>query len=218
MTADPVPSNVVFHDQKLILMLSCKAGSTSIRKAFARKIEAPYRIATRLPPVDKHGIERLKRKGYLVLANVRNPYTRVASCWVDKIEQSFYRPFKRRYGRYVVRAKMPFAEWIGFVSRTPDAEADQHFRSMSYDLVDEQRLLPDVVFKIEDTNWWQHFRSAVEEHCGLNLGDELRLNTTNHYYSSPYDVETRELVEKRYTEDFTNFGYAADGGASWHSR
>lgn len=214
------PNSVVVHDKKLVLMMICKAGNTSIKRALGdaldfEKLDVPARMEPHrrldlyLPTPNKADAINLRGQGYLVCSVVRHPMARLVSCWADKIEERFHRPFHRKYGD-VIRAGMPFREFVQLVCSIPDGQADQHFRSMSWDLVsNEGVLIPQHIMRLEDASWWERLRRLIFDHCGLDIGEQRTVNATSkgqgwREYFSP---DLLEMAAERYAEDLERFGY-----------
>lgn len=213
------PNNLVVHPHRLVLMLTCKAANTSVKRALADALDLPRldvperlephrRIEVHLPTINKADAFELRQRGYLVVGFARHPLARLASCWRDKVQRAFHKPFARKYGD-AVRPKMPFAAFVDFMARTPDGVADQHFRSMAWELLDAAGLkIPTALFKVDDDGWWESLREVVAGGCGLDLGPERQENrSADGNWQALYDGPHEAIARARYARDFTAFGY-----------
>lgn len=204
------PNNMLLHEHRLCLMLICKAGNTSIKWAIAGAmgLEETHRTDLYFPTPNKADAQRYRDEDYLVLSVIRHPLARIASCWLDKVssEARFHQPFRRKYGGKI-RPGMSFPEWVRLVGEIPDGIADQHFRSMTWDLVTDE-VVPETI-KIERDDWWSVLRTRISNHCGMDIGRERWENRTKTDWRSMYDEETKALAVNRYKRDLEIFGYDA---------
>lgn len=204
------PNNIAMHDLRLVLMLVCKAGNTSVKKAFAGALDLDRRIDLVLPTINKRPAREMREEGYLLVSVVRHPLARLASCWADKVvcPDRFHRPFARKYGA-AIWPGMGFDAFVRFVAGLDDGIADQHVRSMAWDLVDDEGIVPGLVLRQEESCWWQQLRVAVHDHCGLDIGPELRVNASDpERIKGIWTDELRALAQERYRQDMEVFGYA----------
>ena len=139
----PDPNNVLLHDRKLAFMCIPKAGNTSIKLALMEWYGLrgdPHRVfkCCEVP------------KGYFAIAFVRHPYSRLLSCYADKILKNWM-PSLDRFG---MSEGMGLQDFIDAVCATPDKVATgsgQHFRSQYYDLQNR----PNITGRVErfKTDW-----------------------------------------------------------------
>lgn len=202
------PNNLLIREHKLCLMLICKAANTSIKWAVAQATGLPqtHRTDLHYPTPNKLDVKQLRDDGYLVLSVIRHPFDRAVSCWYDKVARPkrFHQPFRRKYGDRV-KPGMSFAEWVSFIADIPDGLSDQHFRSMSWDLVLSEKVIPQCI-KVESPAWWEHLRARINDHCGLDIGAELRENRAKRP-DVKVDTISAHLLKERYRQDFEYFGY-----------
>jgi hypothetical protein len=137
------------------------------------------------------------------IAFVRHPVDRLRSCYVDKVCREPFPAFQRRG----IRHGASFDEFVRHVCATPDAEADQHFRAQTYDLVCNDALVPTFVGKVEniDDEW-----EFVQEICALsglhNVPSLPHTNRTDADFHIPDNI--MGPIYTRYKEDFKVFNYA----------
>lgn len=102
---------------------------------------------------------------------------------------------------------MSFGDFVRFVAQTPDEKAEQHFRSMSADLVCAGHLVPNLVLKIEDHDWWSVLRDTLKSK-GIDLGPERKENASSTTdWRDAYSPELIEIASRRYRTDMEIFGY-----------
>jgi len=145
---------------------------------------------------------------YYTFTVVRNPWSRIASCYKDKI--AICKPFMQARiinGRPGLRAGMSFQEFVEWLCGDygSDDFADRHWLSQSRIMEIEKREY-NRIGKIENT---EEFISSIN----ADLGDSVfstprRENSKGEYnYRELYDDRTIALVQKRYEEDIDRFKY-----------
>lgn len=212
------PNNTVIHRHQLVICFIAKAANTSIKRAVGNVLGLPVihafpprlaphrRLDIHLPTAPIADVLALKKCGYLAVATTRHPLARLASCWKDKASTHyFHKAFARKYG---LKPGMPFDDFVRFVAETPDEHSDQHFRSMTWDLIHKGRVVPDHVLRIEDAGWWNELRRLIKEHCDLDIGKELHENKSGPAgWRTLYTPGLMDVAKERYAEDLENFGY-----------
>lgn len=217
------PNNALIASHRIVMMFICKAGNTSVKRALADALDLPpndavpeqlqphRRFDLAFPTPNKMDAHALRAAGWLVCGIVRHPLARIASCYEDKIcGGTLFGPFARKYGG-TIRANMPFADFVDAVCAIPDGQADQHFRSMSWDMAtDAGEIVPEHIFRVEDNEWWQDLRRTILNHCEVNIGGERRENASRmknwRGYYSPKSLAAAKL---RFARDLRLFGYDA---------
>lgn len=160
---------------------------------------------------------------YFKFAIVRNPFSRLLSCYRNKIRtdiddrpnfvggvhKEFLKfgrdPGLRRYGRF--RRDMGFDEFIEVVSGIPDEHADRHFRAQcAYLCAPDGSLLPDYLGKFERLGEELEYifrRIGLEPKALPRLVD----SGTGNQYREQFTEHGRRLVCKRYGRDLELLGY-----------
>jgi chondroitin 4-sulfotransferase 11/chondroitin 4-sulfotransferase 13/dermatan 4-sulfotransferase 1 len=155
---------------------------------------------------------------YTRFAVVRNPYSRVASAWNNKINQKTPRYLQLQqyisgWAGLPATTPPPFKSFIQWLVHTQSPQlCDFHWRPMA------QLLMPNLV--------GYHFIVRTEELASslqpvlsaLNIkppaADLLHTHTTNESlpidWQALYDEETASWVQQFYAEDFTRYAYATD--------
>jgi len=147
-------------------------------------------------------------------AFVRNPYSRLVSCYENKIKKTplnnleFKEGVRRHFLSYGITKNTTFKDFVKIVSHIPDKVSDTHFRSQYTLITDEEgRLIPDFIGKFENLN--QDYKKVCEI-MGIENPPKLsHINKTKKKknYKEYYDKETKKLVQERYKKDFEMFKY-----------
>lgn len=202
---------IISRKDKIVWIAVPKVASMSIQSAMLRTIGANWN------EYDDHSLRRLKEVSALTdhfrFAFVRNPWSRLVSCWSDRVMG----PVRKKKQKFLFDAKrfsagMPFDEFLRQVAKIPDRMANPHFRSQSALLSYQGELVVDFVGRYEELNddWYvlsQHYRLAPLAH--VNRSPERHAGDVD-YHRSFYSEELVDLVGRRYAEDIERFGYDYD--------
>lgn len=149
--------------------------------------------------------------GSFVFSFVRNPWSRVHSCWKDKIADAVTPGKLMILSRYRgLRPFMPFAEFVEWLASDEgrDELADRHWLSQVRHLETEAgQGICDFVGRIEA---FDEGLSQIEAATGVALPRIAAQNVTpggSGGYAEAYDDHLRALVARRYGEDIECFGY-----------
>jgi dermatan 4-sulfotransferase 1 len=219
--APPTRAFIVVPSLKLAYGRVPKAANSSIKNALARHVPVDPDIDER-PGRDRYwqrgkdapvfmasGLEIATRgDGLFVFAFVRDPFDRLASCYVNKIVAP--QTFPPLFSELGFRKGMPFSAFVERVAATPDVVADDHFRSQASMLMLSGHVLPSFVGRFETIDAdWARVREAVEARGGPDLGPLPHVNKRRGgsddlpaFYGDPGVVA---LVRRRYAEDFAAF-------------
>ena len=186
-----------------------------IPKVATTSIETAFRNNDRI-----YGIRRIKQSpeviadkypDYFKFAFVRNPWSRVVSCYVNKICYPQKRSALMYFSRYKsLYYRMPFEEFIYFLcsEEGKDENADPHWISQHLFLYDGSDCMVDFVGRFE--NLEQDLRSVCN---GIGI-DDLELphitppkQTNKQHYRDYYNERTYDLVLQRYRKDVELFDY-----------
>lgn len=213
---------LLFEKLKALYGYIPKVACSAIKLSFARHLSMDFDNIhnAKFDRFDRLKMKESKRLGYFSFAFVRNPWDRIVSCYLNKLnyhesdmysegnpnwlngaEIRFYAPYKGR-----VFPRMSFRDFCIFVSGCPDDVSNGHWRSQSAFLRGDKGLLPfDYIGKFETIgeDW-----KVV---CG-NLGVDLVLpycNVTGNRsdYRNYYDSETKDIIYRRYKDDVDLFDY-----------
>lgn len=193
-------------------MVMPKAASTSIRTALATQLGLPTDSVHELSEfqgLSKRDAIRFQRdEGYLVVGSVRDPVTRLASCWADKVASGSY------YSEFAVYDEfsptMSFDDFAAAVATISDEDAEPHFRSLAYDLVDSGDVIPDLLVDTATLSEdWNRVRARIAWRTNPHvwLPDLPHANAAGVRVPVP-DIcdRTIRLIHDRYAEDYAAFG------------
>lgn len=192
------PNNIVLHEHRLVLMLPCKVGNTSVKHAVAEALGKSnknlHRASTWNIATTRQVLEL--PRDWIIAGFTRHPYDRFASACSEKLlDKGEWR--RTGHGGPVPLDRV--ADMLPFIT-------DQHWRPMAEDLCIGNSLVPVHLVRMDRAgNGWGVFRGLVEQHCGLKLGDLPRLNVSKS--SAVLSDYARMLVASHYDKDFDTFGY-----------
>ena len=143
-----------------------------------------------------------------VFTFTRNPFSRVASCYFDKLILSDEK--RTAHGMRGFSADMSFAQYVDRIASLDDDHINKHLCSMSSILIHEGTLVPQFVGRTENVlEDWRRLRWAIRQRGGPRLCRLRILNRTHHkrpptpeLFADPGLVR---LVRERYRADFELF-------------
>lgn len=148
------------------------------------------------------------KKEYLSLFNfafVRNPFSRLVSCWVDKVRDHARWSKNRRQSdpiHYLIDNNYSFKQFITKICSEKNF-LDAHWRPL-IDYLPEKHIESISIFNIED---FQKGFNAVCDKIGTPKQKMSKKNNTKHsHYTTYYDDESRRMVESAYAKDVKYFG------------
>lgn len=162
-------------------------------------------------------LTELEQENYRFLTFVRNPYTRLLSCYRDKImgngEQKLKILQKLGRGEEPLDSFVSFSDFAKAVASQTDLEMNPHWR------VQTSHILYGLVNYEFIGRFEQYDQDFIKLFNLLGINDQdipetRHLNRTKTGTSEQceefYNPEVQELVYQRYRPDFENFGYAHD--------
>ena len=206
----PNPNHIVVHQHKLVFLLPPKVANSSVKTAILNATGQKVPIKQQQRHVHRHKFfkyvstaDTAKLKGYLKVGFVRNPWDRLVSLYVDKIQL-------RHTGLPLKRMKLnhesTFTEFVHAVCAIPDKDADIHFQSQWHQLSHNGHLVSDLLIYFESINYgWGRLQDRV---ATLKLPDLPVTNATQHEpYQNYYEDGLEFAVSERYANDIKHFGY-----------
>ncbi|MFO7838525.1 MAG: sulfotransferase family 2 domain-containing protein [Desulfosalsimonadaceae bacterium] len=158
---------------------------------------------------------RLKRK-YFLFAFVRNPITRLYSCYLDKVVRPGKEGKRCNLRRYGIETDMDFEAFARRIAEIPDSKADKHFRSQLFEIYYQGEWLVDFVGRLENmVADWQRLAKKT----GLEEIPEIYRKTGagNGLDQVPLSLETARLIARRYSQAIDLLGYREEIDA-WLAR
>lgn len=162
-------------------------------------------------------LSKLQQDGYRFITMVRNPYTRLLSCYRDKILGNSFQKHEilRALGKsdHPIETDISFSEFVQVVSEQPDRDMNPHWRVQSahilYDHLDYTFI---GRFEQYDRDFIESFR--VIGITSEDIPEARHLNRTktgtSEHCEDFYSAELQERVYHRYRQDFENFGYSVE--------
>jgi hypothetical protein len=152
---------------------------------------------------------------YFKFAFVRNPWSRLLSCYKSKIRPKEFNniyfknglPIGLRFKKNLFWGGMSFHEFVDSVCNIPDWEADTHYQSQYYQLTDPSgSFYVDFIGKLENLRKDFVF---IQEYVHLPRIALAHLNQShNEAYQAYYNNELREKVAIRFAVDIEVFQYS----------
>ena len=140
---------------------------------------------------------------YFKFAFVRNPWSRLYSCYKSKVIQG--QGGCSQYLHRFSRKKISFTDWVKIVSADENILKDRHFSPIHTLLINKDFDSMDFIGKVEN---YQKDWNTICDKIGIPRRKLPRKNKTKHkHYTEYYNSETRELVAERYARDIEYFGY-----------
>lgn len=200
----PNPYNILYlKDHGLVMFIMPKVASTSIKLALRRSTGVLYDAPkSKWKEWEEPTWRTPQQVLYLPVRKiifVRNPYTRLLSCYYNKVRSD-----STGWKNHGVGDWTSFEEFVNYVTSLPVELADKHFRPYWYDTEYNREFIPtDVVYFEELQRGWEKVQ-------GLSTKIELpSLLVTNKIDNQEdlYDDYTRDRVYEYYRRDFERFGY-----------
>lgn len=193
-----------------------KCASTSILYALREKYDNDYCKSTnphntKNSMVREYSFNSKEFRNTYKFTVVRNPYLRLASLYNSFSkdgQDSYLFPYLQQYFKV---NRVSFEDFCYYVCNCPDGIAEKHFKSQSFFLRDNQgKVFIDHFAKLENL---ENELDPVFSRLGAKIPIPQR-NVSNdkvHSYLELYYKEPgiREMVYKRYQEDFELLGYSA---------
>jgi hypothetical protein len=147
---------------------------------------------------------------------VRNPFTRLLSCYLDKIARN--RPQKRAILRQLNRPPdlsqpVTFDEFLDAVATQPPALMDPHWCIQSFHTA-QGRIPYDTIGRWESLE--EDFR-AISNRLSIDFDTYYKREARNATEAAQvlfdyFDVRTTDVVRRIYAEDFARFRYSLELG------
>jgi hypothetical protein len=212
----------LLEDQRAGYLANPKAASSAIRNLIRdREAERMFGRAAGEDRALRSRVEaRVRRsmtpaqvarvRGQLMLFSfVRNPLTRLYSCYRDKVVNAASTREACTLEMYDIQFGMTFDEFVCRVAGIPDEQADQHFRSQHTFLMHGDTLLVHHLGRLETfaADW-----RLIEERMGLPMpGHFHRVSGPKIELAAiPIGATAAERAVSRYRRDLEAFGYMAE--------
>lgn len=204
----------ISHRKKYIYIPIPKVATTSMKMLLFEYEGIPISNTvheTRYPECWHWGM--IQRRDYFKFGIVRNPYSRLYSCYRSKIKQQpiTNANFKNGVAKSIGIHKglfwkgMSFDDFVRSVCRIPDWVADDHIKSQHLLLYWLGHRRVDFVGRLESL---EHDCRYIFTKIGIGNVEIPHLQKGSHSsFQQHYTTEIAELVANRYSRDFASFGY-----------
>lgn len=183
-----------------------KVANTSLKKHFLqidKSYEPNYLKEVHSIPLKKVPI----KTKYFRFAFVRNPFSRLVSCYKNKINLSPKKASKALLIYPGIYPHMPFKEFILAISKIPRKKMEGHFAlETDYLFTKDGKSKVDFIGKFE--NLEKDMKKLYKKLKIINPPKLEFLNSTKKdNYKNYYTPELIRIVEKKYALDLKNFNY-----------
>lgn len=146
-------------------------------------------------------------KAYYKFTYVRNPFTRLVSCYKNKFENNVAnsKVYHNYLLGYLSRVES-FDNFIKKVCKIPFPFSDNHFL-LQYNLIYDKKgkCLIDYVGNFEDLP--NDYNEKIADVYGFSHLPHYNKTESSKRWEDYYTIETANLVYKKYRKDFEAFGY-----------
>jgi hypothetical protein len=194
-----VASSSISHCLTQHIVNSSNHQDAVIDKALIRETESRY--ASHISPT----VIRRDLKGkYFLFSFVRNPLSRVYSCYMNRVTNPDVAGKKDVLSNSDFYFGMSFTKFVDVTVQLPDNIIDRHLCSQAWLLSDEQGLLPDYIGKLEnfDADW-----EFISNKYGLPKPIHWNKTGTPGKITDVCPRASLEQLIDRYAEDIELFGY-----------
>ncbi len=226
LRGQPNTGQIISEKYKFACTLVPKVGTRSLRRALLQEAadsallqEAAEKLGSRAVGSNQDNLPRDCGKDFFEFAFVRNPWSRVVSCYRNKVLTADSFNKLNIICKYKgLRPQMPFDSFVEWLcsEEGSDRNADGHWVSQHYFLTDAKgEIHCDFIGKLEN---FDADMSKVWARLGIDFVKVPHRNRakasaggTNSLLHAPYrelySSRTRDLVAERYAKDIALFGY-----------
>lgn len=212
--------NILLEDYRAIYIPIPKVACSTVKKFCADLLSMPipsHDLAEEIHLLDFPCVKKYKIKDdysdYFKFSFVRNPWSRLVSCYNDKINYDsghVYERYENPFIEYLKEKKvfsegMTFERFVEVICDISDDMAEAHFRSQHLYLTDESgNILVDFIGRFEQLD--NDFKFISEKlKVRIDLPHIRRGKPRN--YKDYYTTRAARMVERRYERDIEMFGY-----------
>lgn len=214
----PDPNNFLLPAHDVIFMLIPKAANTSTKMAILSALgigKDADPVNRRLFEATNRGVMRKQTKqfcrradGTLKITIVRHPFDRVLSLYHNKVGPSRTQDGHMAFVHEGITLGCSLDEFVDHVCAKPDTEAEQHYRSQTFDLADSDGLIPDIIGHFEQLPLaWRYIQRVCNER-GLMLPELPYANPTPK--TQQFTRSQIDRLAERYHDDLHLLKYAVE--------
>jgi len=206
-----------FQKESLVYIAISKAANSSIRNSLSLLLETDDWVVASKEQADDYSVhdlsrQRLRRKKNTqwnyVFSVVRNPFSRLVSCYKSKFKKdiTMWIPFQYRWYLFnYFSLEDTFDDFVNKVVTIPDCFAETHIKSQYASIYYKWKCLADYIWKFE--NLTEDFECIRQKYTLEALPMFNATKKQNASYMDRYTPELLEKVYKRYKKDVDAFGY-----------
>jgi len=189
-----------------------KAGTRSIRQALAMHIfqNLPENEGRDISyqEVTDDLVEGFDKKYSDVFTFVRNPLSRLYSCYANKVLDAGKSGDKFPFAAFGMTRETSFDEFVRIIADISDEKAERHFKSQTWFISFDGKLITDFIGKIETFNEdWEELRGKY----GLPESPHNNRSSVGETdFRTFYSKEIYALAVERYRDDIETLGYEND--------
>lgn len=215
-----VHQNILLEDYRAIYIPIPKVACSTVKKICADLLAMPlptHDLAEEIHLIHFPCVKKYKIKDdygdYFKFTFVRNPWSRVVSCYNDKINYDsghVYERYENSFIKYLKQMKvfskdMTFERFVEVLCDIPDEHAQAHFRSQHRFITDESgNILVDFIGRFEQLDSDFQF---ISEKIGVRIELPHIRPGKPRSYTYYYTERTARMIERRYERDVEMFGY-----------
>ena len=199
---------IISHEHKFIYTLIPKVACTSIRESLARLLNLTWRPPnnagrrqTRFEHISRKEIVNYPK--YFKFAFVRNPWSRLVSCYHEKMVES---P-SNMVSKHIIKMNggnknVGFPRFVELICGESDSKADIHYRSQN------------TFFNIKQLDFLGRFETLdadvdrLREHVPISGVLKHFRKTKSSPYQAYYDDRLKQMVGNRYRKDVKLLSYS----------
>lgn len=152
---------------------------------------------------------------YFRFTFVRNPFSRLLSCYLDRLQDKKSAPYKEfmRYAQSLGIIQQPsFSDFINVICTQSDKEQNNHWRvqysdamcaAVEYDFIGKQEN-----FALDMTKVWRIIFGAEKSEKDFQENKSPSKTGSSEAIKSFWSDDLIELVVQRYSQDFDYFNYS----------
>ncbi|MDR9392516.1 MAG: sulfotransferase family 2 domain-containing protein [Trueperaceae bacterium] len=204
---DLASEKVVSHDQRFLCVVVPKSGSRTLIAG----LDAAARLRGFDLTLDERSIEAFLHgyEGYTTFAVVRDPWSRIYSCYKQKLAQATpITKARTLHGRRGLHASMSFDAFVRWLATHDgrDDVADRHWMSQTKILGMDRGMTYDFIGRLDA---FDEALEAIAERIGIPthvFAHELRTARPDEYLAH-YTPALVRIVAERYADDVERFGF-----------
>lgn len=176
------------HTHKFIWFRVAKVGTRTILSILQNNV--PISINDYSVPYSSKEYE-----GFFKFAFVRNPWSRIVSCYYNKVLTKCYPAFEECYDK-------DFNFFVDFINRCDVCNGDSHIKLQT-------KLFPinELDFLGHLENFSEDLKYVLEKLNISNIPIGHKNSSKHVHYSHYYTERTKTIIEKKYNADIKAFGY-----------